>query len=55
MTEVRPLGPISVVITTYHDGPMLGEALQSVAQQTLLTRQILVAIRDLESEKRART
>lgn len=35
-------GSISVVITTYNDGPMLGEALRSVAEQTLLPREILV-------------
>lgn len=42
MSKEKPRGPISVVITTYNDGPMLGEALRSVAGQTLLPQEILV-------------
>jgi glycosyltransferase involved in cell wall biosynthesis len=42
MSVQMPRGSISVVITTYNDGPMLGEALRSVAEQTLSPREILV-------------
>ena len=42
MSDDKPRGPISVVITTYNDGAMLGEALRSIAVQTVLPREILV-------------
>lgn len=42
MKDDKQFGPISVVITTYNDGLMLGEALRSVASQTVSPREILV-------------
>lgn len=42
MNDQKPHGPISVVIPTYNDGPMLAEALGSVAAQTLRPREIIV-------------
>jgi glycosyltransferase involved in cell wall biosynthesis len=42
MNQSSVTGPISAVITTFNDGPMLEEALHSVAKQTVLPREILV-------------
>ena len=42
MTGPRQPGPISAVITTYNDGAVLADALQSVADQTLMPEEILV-------------
>lgn len=38
----RERGPVSVVITTFNEGPMLREALQSVADQSILPQEVLV-------------
>ena len=42
MSGNREAGPISAVITTYNDGAVLADALQSVADQTLMPEEILV-------------